>query len=101
MNERDETLVRLFAGDEPDTNSEAFAAAVHERVAWQRLRARALELVLAAAGVAVVGAVLFFVPEAVLYPVQLVSSLMSWPIGALACAVGVVGIAWWSRFGEA
>jgi hypothetical protein len=51
--------------------------------------------------VAGIGAVIFLVPETVLYPVQLVSSLMNWPIGALACAAGAVGIAWCSRCGEA
>jgi hypothetical protein len=101
MNELDSDLLKLFAQDEADESSDAFCTAVRQRVARQRIRNKAVKFGLIAA-IAVAGAaVMVLAPEVALYPVQLVSRVLASPIAALACALGALGVAWWSRYGEA
>jgi class 3 adenylate cyclase len=101
MNEVDDTLAQLFATPEPLEDGEAFAAAVHRRVARQRSVARAVEIGLVAAIAVAAGTLLVLVPETMLYPVQLLQRLLISPFGAVACVLGAVGLTWWSRFGDA
>jgi TRAP-type uncharacterized transport system fused permease subunit len=101
MNELDDTLAQLFAQDEPDAASEAFAAAVRRRIARHRTRAKAVEIALAAAIVVGAGALIVLAPGVLLYPVQRLNELLSSPLGAIACVLGAIGLSWWSRYGDA
>jgi hypothetical protein len=100
MNELDDTLAQLFAQGESLADNEAFAAAVRRRVARERRKAKAIEVGLVAAIAVTAGALVVLAPGALLYPMELLHRLLSSPLGAIACALGAVGLAWWTRFGE-
>jgi hypothetical protein len=101
MNELDENLAQLFAREESLADDEAFAAAVRRRVASERRKGKAIRLGVAAATAVAAGALIAAAPAAVLYPLQLVPRLLSSPLGAVACVLCAVGLAWWSRFEDA
>ncbi|HZF29728.1 MAG TPA: hypothetical protein VE907_11450 [Gammaproteobacteria bacterium] len=100
-NDLDDTLAQLFFQDEPDTQSNAFTAAVRRRVARRRVLAKATRVVAVAALAAAAVALVVLVPEAIQYPVRELNRWLSSPFGAVACLLGTVGVAWWSRFGDA
>jgi hypothetical protein len=100
-NELDDTLAQRFFEDEPDTQTEAFTAAVRARVARRRVLAKAVRIAAVAALAAAAIAVVVLVPDAIQYPVREVNRWLISPAGAVACLLGTVGLAWWSRFGDA
>jgi hypothetical protein len=104
MNALDGNLVQLIAQDEvraDDVDSEAFVAAVHNRVARRRFAAKTLAASGAAAVAICAGAIGLLAPEAALYPVKLVQDVITSPTGAVACVLGAIALCWWTRYGEA
>ena len=100
MNPLDEGLAKLFAADEPDVHEEAFRAAVRRCIGTHRFARKALVLgVVAVAAAGFVG-VAVLIPAAALYPVELVTKVLSSPLGAGAAVVGAIGLTWWASFVE-
>ena len=100
MNELDDTLMELFAANEPDADSDAFTAAVRRRVAARRRLAKAGNFGLVAAIAVAASALVILAPEAVLYPVNLLPRLVGPQVAAAVFLLGAVGLSWWSRFGH-
>lgn len=101
MNELDENLARLFAREAPDLGGEqAFAAAVRQRIARERRKAKVLALCAGGAAVLGVAALVALAPEAAFYPAQTVHRWVTSPVGVAAGVLAAVSLTWWSRYGE-
>ncbi|HET7131627.1 MAG TPA: hypothetical protein VFJ95_05230 [Gammaproteobacteria bacterium] len=101
MSDLDDTLLHLFAGEEPSGDYEAFAAAVRRRVAARRRLANATKLGAVAALAVAAGALAVLAPGIVLYPVDLLPRALGPQAAAGASLLAAAGLAWWSRFGDA
>ena len=100
MNQLDNDLARLFARDVPEDGSEAFVAAVRNRITIERRKVHVVEIGVGVLAALTAVALIAFAPDTVLYPVQFVQRYVTSPIGAAAGALAAAGLAWWTRFGE-
>jgi hypothetical protein len=96
----DKDLETLFAADEPDVQHEAFRAAVRHRIATHQFVRTALAVGVVAVAAAGLAGLATFIPGAVLYPVELVTQVLSSPLGAGTAVVGAMGLTCWTTFVE-